>query len=179
MLALTNFKESSYMHDDEIMEIMERHSGWRHLLINDPNAIVDRANEFRFTGNISDYLMVREVFLKKLRQIVPENADIINARQAADVEKLRYEYEAAPNGKRKLVYSQVTVRGQTKSGKLKRLTHDEQVQYFGGVQSVSFYRLKDVLELPIGRWQYDARIIAKNPIEKKKRGRPSKALAKA
>jgi hypothetical protein len=169
------------MNDDEIMNIMEKHSGWRYLLTTDPRAFFDKTGEFKFEnrGNASDYLMVREDFLRRLRQIVPENADIINARQAAEVEKLRHEYEAAPNGKRKLVYSQVTVRGQTKSGKLKRLTHDEQVELLGGVQSVSFYRFKDVLELPIGRWPFDARIIAKNPIEKKKRGRPSRTVAKA
>lgn len=163
------------MKDQAIMNIMEMHSGWRHLLENSPDAIVDRAKQFNFenNGELSDYTMVKEEFLRQLREIVPEKFNIVNTRQAAAIEKLRHDFEAAPNGKRKLVYSQNTVRLQTKAGKLPRLTEEQQIKEFGSIQHLSYYYLENVLKVPIGRWPYETRIIAKQPSEPKKRGRPS------
>ena len=158
------------MNDLQVMKIMETHSGWRHLLMNDPNVIIDRAKEFNFenAGNQNDYLMLEEEFLRRLRLIVDRKFKIVNTRQAAAIERLRYQFEAAPTWGRKFVYSENTVRLQTKSGKLPRLTEEQQIKEFGSTQRLSYYYLEDVLKVPLGRWPYDARIIAKTPVEPKK-----------
>lgn len=123
--------------------------------------------------------MSDEEYMARFREIIPVGSigdvfGVVTPKTAARIYNLRVEYEqfpAGPNGFRPH-YTADSVRLQKNTGRIAYLTEDELTESFGEeFPRTSWIRLKDVLAIELGRWNYGKRVFK---TVTRKRGRPPK-----
>jgi hypothetical protein len=142
--------------DAEVLDIIHSHPGFREDY--DPSE-----------------LMSDEEFLRRYHEIieVPERG-IVDGEMAGRIEYLRALYEKLPlrdNSK----YDRATVRLQTSSKKFSPLSKEEmRIIFAGKLERVNRYRIRDILNVTLGRWHKPVGGEKQSPKKYAKRGRPKK-----